>query len=398
MLKPSFVVQTTALLSSCCLVFGATAQNAEAVAFDQKEIDQNRVIAVAVPLAQSNRYNLLILEQLSNARLCWQAKDGAPGVIEPLLLQFDFTNICGRSTDSNGYSIRIAGQDRGIDYRLSIVNQGDHLSLLGVPQKSGDPVIEVARTEALGSGLLKLTLNPEWRFTRRSYQGKVLGHIYLTRDDQPSGGSFVATRSTSDSQTRTASSGSARMATSSLSLPPRLNRSLSRPSAYQSGGVSITAPIQIPVPPPEKSSFRSALLAPPSLPTGAMNSVPTLAPGLLPVPSATIPMGTAGNEPDLITASTPGLNLTAMAPGFVGQTASVFQMAVVPNFRYRVFVKPANSSQQQMVKSLVPDAFRSSYHGQSVLQVGAFQDRTKADEVIGLLNKNGIDSILSEDR
>jgi hypothetical protein len=44
---------------------------------------------------------------------------------------------------------------------------------------------------------------------------------------------------------------------------------------------------------------------------------------------------------------------------------------------------------------LVPDAFRSSYQGRTVLQVGAFEDRTKADEVMDLLNRNGIVSILS---
>jgi hypothetical protein len=105
-------------------------------------------------------------------------------------------------------------------------------------------------------------------------------------------------------------------------------------------------------------------------------------------------MGTAGNEPDLITANTPSLNLDAIAPGMSGSPGAGFQVAmVIP--RYRVYVSPIDVNQQRAVKMLVPDAFRSSYQGRAVLQVGAFEDRAKADEVMDLLNRNGIVSILS---
>jgi hypothetical protein len=388
-MKPSFVVQTTALLGSTCLVLLSTTPSAKAITFDQKELDQERVVAVAVPLAQGDRYNLLILEQLSNSRLCWQQNASNPSVVDPLLLQFDFTNICGRSTDSNGYSVRVAGQDKSLDYRLSIAKQGDRLVLLAVPARSGNGApFEIGRTDTLSAGFLKLNLNPEWRFTKRTYQGKTLGHIYLTRDTLPTTTDRIAGRSSSVGGPWTSSNTASRSRPTPRYSTPFAGRSLNQPSAYSSRVMPITAPIEIPVPAP-----RVSLVRPLSAPT--YNSVPTVAAGVLPVPTGTIPMGTAGNEPDLITASTPSLNLNAIAPGLSGSSGSVYQVAMV-NPRYRVFVNPVDSAQQRMVKTLVPDAFRSSYRGRPVLQVGAFQDRIKADEVIDLLNRNGIVSILAD--
>lgn len=433
---------------------------ADAATFEQKDLDPSQVIAVAVPLAQSDRYNLLILEQLSSARPCWQAQPG--GTVEPLLLQFDFTNICGRSTDSNGYSIRIGGEDKGIEYRLSIVKRGDRLVLMGVPNRGGaNSALEIAQTQGLAPGFLQFVLNPEWRLAKRVYQGKALGHIYLATDTFPasgiasnvpsnvpsnlprnvsgnvllgSGGASapysanlsgsrdpfsqkivgsqsvgnrsVGNRNSSRSANRTRTASPAPLFRGN-DLPPV--RSLSRASAY-SGRVSpITAPIQIPVPDPPfapRIAARPATpgtyrpLSVPNLPGDNVpggNRLPALPGGALAVPSGNIPMGRVGNEADLITASTPGVNLNAMAPGAGFSPAAPFQVALV-NFRYRVFVNPANPAQQRTVKTLVPDSFRSSYQGRPVLQVGAFQDRAKADEVINLLNQNGITSILSSDQ
>lgn len=159
---------------------------AHAALFEQQDVDQSKFIAVAVPYPQSNSYNLLILEQISGSRPCWQVKDEQGLEVDPLLLSFDFTNICGRSTDSNGYSIRQAGEDLALKYRLSIVQEQGRLVLKGMPLKSeyGRP-ITIGSTSALGSGFLKINLEENWHFTKRSYQGKTLGHIYLTRDVVP---------------------------------------------------------------------------------------------------------------------------------------------------------------------------------------------------------------------
>jgi hypothetical protein len=53
--------------------------------------------------------------------------------------------------------------------------------LLGIPNQTGSP-IEVGRTHGLNPGFLKIVLNPGWRFTKRTYNGKKLGHIYFSRN------------------------------------------------------------------------------------------------------------------------------------------------------------------------------------------------------------------------
>lgn len=406
LMKPFSVYQTAATLLSLGLALSSG--QVKAATFDQKVLDSKQVIAVAVPLAQGERYNLLILEQLSNARPCWQDAK-APGVIEPLLLKFDFTNICGRSTDSNGYSIRIAGEDKGINYRLSILKQSDHLKLVGLPNRSnGGPALEIARTEGLAPGFLKLILNPEWQLAKRTYQGKTLGHIYLARTTAvtPSdgAGSPYPTRLASNqpfSQTFTPAARNTATLTASSPFQSKLkapDRSL-RASAYSGNVRPITAPVEIQVPDPQTGRSLSSSRTLPRQGAAFGNGLPVLAGGILPVPGADIPMGRAGNEPDLIDASTPGLNLNAMTPGAETFRPGLSQPTSLPEtvdiYRFRVYVIPANSIQQRTVKTLVPDSFRSSYKGRPVLQVGAFQDRTKADEVIELLNRNGINGILA---
>jgi hypothetical protein len=398
-MKPSSVIYTTALLWSVGFTASHILPATAAATFDQKELDPSRVIAVAVPLAQGDRYNLLILEQISDAKQCWQQNPSNSSLIDPLLLQFDFTGICGRSTDSNGYSVRIAGQDRALDYRLSIARERDHLVLWAVPSRSAQSqAIAIARTDTLTSGFLKLQLNSDWRFTKRTYGGKTLGHIYLTRDTEGNTGNFIAAtppitypRSGQSPLFRSGDLGrthSAKLSPQSIGSNNRLN--------------PITSSIQIPVPAPRifgrprRPVQAASPIASPIAPPPSNDSLPTVAAGILPVPQSRIPMGNAGNEPDIITAANTNLS-GGMAPGSAGGGIGAnppFKIAMA-NYRYRVYVKTANNNQRQAVKTLVPDSFRSFYQGQSMMQVGAFQDRVKADEVIDLLNRNGIKSILA---
>lgn len=160
---------------------------AQAYTFGQEEVDQSKFVAIAVPFAEGKQYNLIILEQISSTQACWEEKTDQPGVIDPLLLKFDFTGICGRSTDSNGYSIRQAGQDYALDYRLSVVKKNGNLVLMGYPSRNPQaPKLKIGQTQSLTDGFLKIQLEPGWRFSKRSYNGKTLGHIYFTRDEVPS--------------------------------------------------------------------------------------------------------------------------------------------------------------------------------------------------------------------
>ncbi|WP_299409402.1 DUF3747 domain-containing protein [Acaryochloris sp. IP29b_bin.148] len=177
--------QVTIAIASMCfsLLIPSTAQ---AYNFGEQAVDQSKFIAIAVPFSGGKHYNLIILEQISASKSCWQDKADQPGVIDPLLLQFDFTGICGRSTDSNGYSIRQAGRDLALDYRLSIVRQKGRLVLMGYPLKNPQaPQLKIGQTQTHAAGFLKIELEPGWRFAKRTYNGKTLGHIYFTRDQVP---------------------------------------------------------------------------------------------------------------------------------------------------------------------------------------------------------------------
>ncbi|HEY9609043.1 DUF3747 domain-containing protein [Allocoleopsis sp.] len=169
------------LAVASCLSVGAF-NPTTAATFDSAEVKGDNFIAVAAPYGE-NKHQLLIIEQLSNRRPCWSENGSNPVSVDPLLLNFDFTGICGRSTDSNGYSLRMSGEDLGLEYILRIVERNGDLVLVGTPRiNRSAPEIEIGSTQGMSNGFAKIILNPGWRFTRRTYQGKSLGHIYLTTD------------------------------------------------------------------------------------------------------------------------------------------------------------------------------------------------------------------------
>jgi len=157
--------------------------------FGQQEVEQEDYIAVAFPFGD-DQFKLLILEQRNDERACWSevGPEGGPVTVEPLLLDFDFTGICGRSTDSNGYSIRMNNQDLGLEYSLRVVPQGGQLLLMGMPSRdsNAEPIV-VGRALATSRDYHKIYLEPGWRFARRTYGDRVLGHVYLATDTPPSG-------------------------------------------------------------------------------------------------------------------------------------------------------------------------------------------------------------------
>ncbi|MUL38948.1 DUF3747 domain-containing protein [Gloeocapsopsis dulcis] len=161
---------------------------ANTTTFKQEEVEQNKFIAIAAPLGNGAR-QLLILEQQSDTQACWSESGSNPVVVEPLLLQFDFTGICGRNTDSNGYSIRMANQDLGLYYRLSIIERDGEFVLVGISDRDRQaPPIEIGRTRGIHSGFSKILLEPGWQFTKRTFQGKTLGHVYLSSSLTPPAG------------------------------------------------------------------------------------------------------------------------------------------------------------------------------------------------------------------
>ncbi|MBD2112836.1 DUF3747 domain-containing protein [Nodosilinea sp. FACHB-141] len=163
----------------------AAAPMARAQQFDQQPIDPNLAVAIASPVRNGAFYSLMILTQVPNQRQCWQEQGqaGGPVTVDPLLLNFDFTGACDRSTDGNGYSVRINSQDLGVHYRLEVSARQNDLVLFARPTRDRSaPPIEIGRTNGRTDGFLKIQLNPGWQMTRRTYNGQPVGHIYLTHD------------------------------------------------------------------------------------------------------------------------------------------------------------------------------------------------------------------------
>ena len=167
-----------------------TALPSAAQGFGQLEISQDSVITISSPADNGAFYQLLIVEQIASSPACWAVEPGLEERVDPLLLQFNFTGICNRATDSNGYSIRVGGQDLGWRYSLRLLARGDenddYLALVGVPVDRNMPDLPrlaIGQTQIIDNDYLAIQLNPGWRLTKRTYEGSTLGHYYLTTDD-----------------------------------------------------------------------------------------------------------------------------------------------------------------------------------------------------------------------
>ena len=151
--------------------------------FNAVPVDLSKFVLVSAPIGTGQRSQLNIYEQRSDKRPCFAIAEGTPAVVDPLLSSFDFTGICNRYIDGNGYSLRIGGDDLGTRYRLTVVNTGKDMELRAAPTRDrSQPVLLVATTGGPGSEFLKFNLEPGWGLVRRAYGKKALGHIYVYRD------------------------------------------------------------------------------------------------------------------------------------------------------------------------------------------------------------------------
>ena len=170
-------------LSACTVFAGLPAALAQGSLFTTVPVEQSKFILVSAPIGNGERSQLNIYEQRSDKRPCFAVAGGTPAVVDPLLSKFDFTGICNRYIDGNGYSLRIGGDDLGTRYRLTVVNTGSDIELLAAPTRDrSKPTMLVAKAGGSGSGFLKLNLEPGWSLMRRAYGKKPLGHIYVYRD------------------------------------------------------------------------------------------------------------------------------------------------------------------------------------------------------------------------
>ncbi len=368
-----------------------------AATFGQTAVSQNKFIAVAVP-RDRGYYNLLILEQISSSKKCWKEHGSSPTEIEPLLLKFDFTGICGRSTDSNGYSIRQAGKDLGLDYQLTLQKQGDELLLLGMPssRRLGDPMV-IGRTRGMRSGLLKIHLNSGWKFAKRTYNGKTLGHVYLnTEQAQPA--VFAGRRLSPPPRS------SARR---EPIVPPSSAKAVDIPVPSRTASAPRSGFLYRVVVEPRNSqqksrikslvpdAFRSAYQGRSVMQVGLFNSRSKVDNIVKLLKRNDLKPEIIENERSRLSAVPPssiasrGVDIPVPSPS--ADRGRQFKSAARPsNTLYRVVVKPRNTKQKSKIKSLVPDAFRSSHNGKSVMQVGLFDNRSKLDRMVKLMKRNGL--------
>ncbi len=169
-----------AALASILIGSSSALLPAKAIQTGEKELDQNQVVAVAVPGGRF--YNLVVVEQVAGKKSCWQESGSQPTVIDPLWTTFDFTGICGRAADSNGYSIRLDGQDTSQDYGIDLVERNGEIQLVAVSRADRSRTVVGKTFGKVDGQFLKIFLNPGWKFSKKTFDGKTLGHFFFSGD------------------------------------------------------------------------------------------------------------------------------------------------------------------------------------------------------------------------
>ncbi|MCT7959165.1 DUF1565 domain-containing protein [Laspinema sp. D1] len=159
--------------------------------------------------------------------------------------------------------------------------------------------------------------------------------------------------------------------------PPPLSATVSLPVPTPGQG------IPIPVPPPQTGTAPAPR---PPAPAPAIGNRPgdTL-PNLLPVPDGNPPIGNGGAGVPVVGAPSGGAGNGPPTPP---------SRAAALGLRYRVIVNATSSSDQARVRRVVSDAFRTRINGRMVMQVGAFATQDKVDEMMQLLQRNGLTGVV----
>ncbi|MGF1539474.1 MAG: DUF3747 domain-containing protein [Pleurocapsa sp.] len=234
-MKLSLPIKLVALVA---LIEGAIAPLFKPVAattFDEFAVDQSYFIAVAVPY-NYRRFRLAIIEQIPGQQPCWQESGSNPTTVDLLLLNFDHTHSCRKAVDTNGYSLRINGQDDKVTYTLNLIANGGELQLVADHQDPREADLVVGTSNGIQEAPMKINLDPNWQFTKRLYQGKAIQHIYVSNTSNPQYIDNIATLPTTND-------------------PAQANYSTNNPSQpTQSNPPSQSVPTTQPIPaqPPEQ--------------------------------------------------------------------------------------------------------------------------------------------------
>ena len=146
--------------------------------FGSRPLDGRRFAVLAKPVGSSD-WTLLVLEQIQPSPRCWEQRPD--GLIDPALNRFDFTGICSRYLDSNGYSLRVGEEDLASRYRLRLAQQGNSLALLAMTPSDPTELLVGRGSVPLRDrdGFVQIQLEPGWQLQRRVYGMQTLSHVYF---------------------------------------------------------------------------------------------------------------------------------------------------------------------------------------------------------------------------
>ncbi|MEB3308227.1 MAG: DUF3747 domain-containing protein [Cyanobacteriota bacterium] len=182
---------------SSLLLFGAgiglagwsLASHQQAVAeslFGAEPVQADSTLAIAQPLGD-DRWALALVERTQPGRHCWRERSDGTVHLRPE--DFLRPGLCSRVQSSNSYSLRTAGQDLPSYWRLRIEPTEDRLELQAFNPSQPTPIVIGVSDKPSGTGTDEtpaFRLNTGWTVEKRSYEGRLLNHLYLS-NRQPLG-------------------------------------------------------------------------------------------------------------------------------------------------------------------------------------------------------------------
>ena len=182
MKRPYLALATFALVAGASPATGLLPRAWADGLFSSAPVNAASFAVLARPVG-SDDWNLVVLEQQRARPFCWTPRPD--GLVDPTLNRFDFTGICGRFIDSNGFSLRIGETDLNHAYRLRLEQQRGELRLLA-SSPSQDRELLVGRGVIPRRDrdlFVSLQLEPGWDLRRRVFGGRSLNHIYFNNPE-----------------------------------------------------------------------------------------------------------------------------------------------------------------------------------------------------------------------
>ncbi|MEY4351769.1 MAG: hypothetical protein RLZZ609_10 [Cyanobacteriota bacterium] len=179
MKRPYLALATLALVTALSPSPGLLPQVWAEGLFNSAPVQASSFAVLGRPVGGDD-WTLVVLEQLRARPFCWTPRPD--GLVDPTLNRFDYTGICGRFIDSNGYSLRVADTDLNHTYRLRLQQKGAELQLLASsPSQATELVVGRGTIPRRDRDLfVSLQLEPGWELQRRMFGPRSLNHIYFS--------------------------------------------------------------------------------------------------------------------------------------------------------------------------------------------------------------------------